>query len=53
MRWNMRMRAAERGIWKSTELRRTLAEAGPRSAPGRCLPYGPGPRPQFASTTST
>jgi putative transcriptional regulator len=28
MRWNMRMKAAERGIWKSTELRRRLAEAG-------------------------
>lgn len=28
MRWNMRMKAAEAGIWKSTELRRRLAEAG-------------------------
>ena len=28
MRWNLRMTAAERGIWKSTELRRRLAEAG-------------------------
>lgn len=28
MRWNLRMAAAERGIWKSTELRRMLAEAG-------------------------
>ena len=28
MRWNLRMKAAERGIWKSTELRRLLAEAG-------------------------
>lgn len=28
MRWNMRMKAAEAGIWKSTELRRQLAEAG-------------------------
>ncbi|ADU47323.1 helix-turn-helix domain-containing protein [Intrasporangium calvum] len=28
MRWNMRMKAAEAGIWKSTELRRMLAEAG-------------------------
>ena len=28
MRWNLRMRAAERGIWKSTEMRRLLAEAG-------------------------
>jgi DNA-binding Xre family transcriptional regulator len=28
MRWNLRMTAAERGIWKSTELRRMLAAAG-------------------------
>ncbi len=28
MRWNMRMKAAERGIWKSTELRRQFADAG-------------------------
>lgn len=28
MRWNLRMTAAERGIWTATELRRQLAEAG-------------------------
>lgn len=28
MRWNLRMKAAERGIWKSTEMRRRLADAG-------------------------
>lgn len=28
MLWNLRMKAAERGIWKSTELRRQLADAG-------------------------
>lgn len=28
MQWNLRMAAAERGIWKSTELRRLFAEAG-------------------------
>lgn len=28
MLWNLRMKAAERGIWKSTELRRLLADAG-------------------------
>ena len=28
MQWNLRMKAAERGIWKSVELRRMLAEAG-------------------------
>jgi DNA-binding Xre family transcriptional regulator len=28
MRWNLRLRAAENGIWKSTELRRRFADAG-------------------------
>ena len=28
MQWNLRLTAAERGIWKSTELRRRLADAG-------------------------
>jgi putative transcriptional regulator len=28
MRWNLRLTAAERGIWKSTEMRRRLADAG-------------------------
>lgn len=28
MKWNLRMVAAERGIWKSSELRRQLADAG-------------------------
>jgi putative transcriptional regulator len=35
MRWNMRMKAAERGIWKSTELRRRLAEAGLEISAGK------------------
>lgn len=35
MRWNMRMRAAERGIWKSTELRRALADAGLEISAGK------------------
>lgn len=35
MRWNMRMKAAEAGIWKSTELRRRLAEAGLESSAGK------------------
>jgi len=35
MRWNMRMKAAERGIWKSTELRRTLADAGLEISAGK------------------
>lgn len=35
MQWNLRMRAAEVGIWKSTELRRRLAEAGLEISAGK------------------
>jgi putative transcriptional regulator len=35
VRWNMRMKAAERGIWKSTEMRRLLAEAGLEISAGK------------------
>src|SRR6266540_2063736 len=35
MRWNMRMKAAEQGIWKSTELRRRLADAGLEISAGK------------------
>ncbi|MBK8462863.1 MAG: helix-turn-helix transcriptional regulator [Nigerium sp.] len=28
MQWNLRLRAAERGIWKSAQMRRMLADAG-------------------------
>ncbi len=35
MRWNMRLKAAERGIWKSTEMRRLLAEAGLEISAGK------------------
>ncbi|MFN3254305.1 MAG: helix-turn-helix domain-containing protein [Ilumatobacter sp.] len=35
MRWNLRMTAAERGIWKSTELRRQLADAGLHISAGK------------------
>lgn len=35
MRWNLRMRAAECGIWKSTEMRRRLAEAGLEVSAGK------------------
>ena len=28
MQWNLRLRAAERGIWKSAHMRRLLADAG-------------------------
>jgi putative transcriptional regulator len=35
VRWNLRMKAAEAGIWKSTELRRRLAEAGLEISAGK------------------
>ncbi|MFI6326503.1 helix-turn-helix domain-containing protein [Nonomuraea sp. NPDC050556] len=35
MRWNLRMKAAERGIWKSTQMRRMLAEAGLEISAGK------------------
>ena len=53
MQWNLRMNAAERGIWKSTEMRRRLADAGLEIAAGRCRHCGPAPRPRSGSTTST
>jgi putative transcriptional regulator len=53
MQWNLRMTAAERGIWKSTELRRLLAEAGLEGSAGRCWRCGPGLPPLSGSTTST
>jgi putative transcriptional regulator len=35
MRWNLRLTAAEQGIWKSTEMRRRLAEAGLQISAGK------------------
>src|SRR5256885_14959239 len=35
MRWNLRLKAAENGIWKSTELRRMLADAGLEISAGK------------------
>lgn len=35
MKWNLRMAAAERGIWKSTVLRRMLADAGLEISAGK------------------
>ncbi|MEU0844010.1 helix-turn-helix transcriptional regulator [Streptomyces sp. NPDC005962] len=35
MRWNLRMKAAERGIWKSAEMRRQLGEAGLEISAGK------------------
>lgn len=35
MRWTLRLKAAEQGIWKSTEMRRRLAEAGLEVSAGK------------------
>jgi DNA-binding Xre family transcriptional regulator len=35
MQWNLRMCAAQTGIWKSTEMRRRLAEAGLEISAGK------------------
>ncbi len=35
MRWNLRMRAAQAGIWKSNEMRRLLADAGLEISAGK------------------
>lgn len=35
MRWNLRLKAAERGIWKSTDMRRLLTEAGLELSTGK------------------
>jgi putative transcriptional regulator len=35
VRWNLRLRAAEQGIWKSAEMRRRLAEAGLEISTGK------------------
>jgi len=35
MQWNLRMCAAQAGIWKSTEMRRRLAEAGLQISHGK------------------
>ncbi len=35
MRWNLRMVAAERGVWKSTDLRRALSDAGLELSAGK------------------
>jgi DNA-binding Xre family transcriptional regulator len=35
MQWNLRLTAAQRGIWKSTEMRRRLADAGLEISAGK------------------
>jgi len=35
VQWNLRLKAAERGIWKSAQMRRLLAEAGLELSAGK------------------
>ena len=35
MKWNLRLAAAERAIWKASELQRMLAEAGLKISAGK------------------
>ena len=35
MEWNLRMTAAQRGIWRASDLRRMLAEAGLQMSVGK------------------
>jgi putative transcriptional regulator len=35
MQWKLRIKAAERGIWKSTQMRRLLAQAGLEISAGK------------------
>ncbi|HET9061540.1 MAG TPA: hypothetical protein VFN61_16625 [Acidimicrobiales bacterium] len=53
MRWNPRLKAAERGIWKSAEMRRRLADAGLEFSAGKMSALGRAHRPQSVSTIWT
>ncbi|EON22179.1 hypothetical protein CF8_3945 [Nocardioides sp. CF8] len=45
MQWNLRLRAAERGIWKSAALRRMLADAGLEISAGKMSSWWAGNPP--------
>jgi len=45
MQWNLRLRAAERGIWKSAQLRRMLADAGLLISAGKMSSWWAGAPP--------
>lgn len=45
MQWSLRLRAAERGIWKSAELRRMLAQAGLEISAGKMSSWWAGTPP--------
>src|SRR5258707_1294323 len=43
MRWNLRLAAANRGIWKASELQHLLADHGLVISAGKMSPLGAGP----------
>lgn len=45
MQWNLRMRAAERGIWKSAQMRRMLADSGLEISAGKMSSWWAGSPP--------
>ena len=45
MQWNLRLRAAERGIWKSAQMRRMLADAGLDISAGKMSSWWAGSPP--------
>jgi DNA-binding Xre family transcriptional regulator len=45
VQWNLRIRAAERGIWKSAQMRRMLAEAGLEISAGKMSSWWAGTPP--------
>ena len=45
MQWNLRIRAAERGIWKSAHMRRLLADAGLDISTGKMSSWWAGTPP--------
>lgn len=45
MQWNLRLRAAEQGIWKSAQMRRMLAEAGLEISAGKMSSWWAGTPP--------
>lgn len=45
MQWNLRLRAAERGIWKSAQMRRMLADAGLEISAGKMSSWWTGTPP--------
>lgn len=45
MQWNLRMRAAERGVWKSAQMRRMFADAGLEISAGKMSSWWAGTPP--------